>query len=40
MRMLLVYAHIAQSVEVHGAEEAKHARQRRRIPITRAPADL
>jgi hypothetical protein len=40
MRMVLVYAHIAQAVEVHGPDEPKHARQRQRIPITRAPADL
>ncbi len=40
MRLLLAYPHIAQAVEVHGPDEAKHARSRPRIPITRATADL
>ena len=40
MRMALSYAHVAQAIEVHGTDELKHARQRQRIPITRATADL
>jgi len=40
MRLALAYPHIAQSIEVHGPDEAKHTRARRRLPITRAPADL
>ena len=39
MRMALSYAHVAQSVEVHGPDEAKHARGRSRLPITNCPAD-
>lgn len=39
MRMALSYAHVAQSIEVHGPDEARHARSRMRIPITTCPAD-
>ena len=39
LRLALAYPHIAQAVEVQGPDEAKHARARARIPITRAPAD-
>ena len=40
MRLCLTYAHIAQAVEVQGPDEVKHAINRRRLPITAAPADL
>lgn len=40
MRLALAYPHIAQAVEVQGPDEAKHARARQRIPLTRATADL
>ncbi len=40
MRLLLAYPHIAQAVEVQGPDEAKHARARPRLPLTRATADL
>lgn len=40
MRLCLTYAHIAQAIEVQGPDEGKHAINRRRLPITAAPADL
>jgi hypothetical protein len=40
MRMCLTYAHIAQAIEVQGPDEAKHAINRRRLPILACPADL
>lgn len=40
MRLALAYPHIAQAVEVQGPDEARHARARKRIPFTRATADL
>lgn len=40
MRLCLTYAHIAQAVEVQGPDEVKHAINRRRLPITAAPAHL
>lgn len=39
MLMALTYAHIAQSIEVQGPDEAKHTLARQRIPIVRATAD-
>jgi hypothetical protein len=40
MRLTLSYAHVALAVEVQGPDEAKHAVNRQRLPISRAPADL
>ena len=40
MRLCLTYAHIAQAIEVQGPDEVKHAINRRRLPISVAPADL
>lgn len=40
MRLCLTYAHIAQAIEVQGPDEVKHAINRRRLPITAAPADI
>lgn len=40
MLLALSYAHIAQAEEVQGPDEARHARARPRVPITRATADF
>lgn len=40
MQMALTHAHIAQSIEVQGPDEARHALSRKTLPITRAPADI
>jgi hypothetical protein len=39
MLLTLAYAHVALAVEVQGPDEARHARSRIGVPITRAPAD-
>jgi hypothetical protein len=39
MLLALSYAHIALAVEVQGSDEAKHGINRRRVPISFAPAD-
>jgi hypothetical protein len=39
MRLTLSYAHVALAVEVQGPDEAKHAINRQRLPISQAPAD-
>jgi hypothetical protein len=39
MLLTLSYAHVALAVEVQGPDEAKHAINRQRLPISRAPAD-
>jgi hypothetical protein len=39
MRLILSYAHIALAIEVQGPDEARHAINRPRLPISRAPAD-
>jgi hypothetical protein len=39
MLLTLAYAHVATAIEVQGPDEAKHAINRQRLPITRAPAD-
>lgn len=39
MHLTLSYAHVALAVEVQGPDEAKHAVNRQRLPISRAPAD-
>lgn len=39
MLLALSFAHIAMAVEVQGPDEAKHAINRQRLPISRAPAD-
>ncbi|WP_340589096.1 hypothetical protein [Erythrobacter alti] len=39
MRMALSYAHVAQAIEVQGPDEDRHARSRKRLLITSAPAD-
>ena len=40
MLLTLSYAHIALAIEVQGPDEARHAINRSRLPITRAPADM
>jgi hypothetical protein len=40
MALALAYAHVALAIEVQGPDEAKHAINRQRLPISRAPADL
>ncbi len=40
MLLSLAYAHVASAIEVHGADEAKHAINRRALRITAAPADI
>lgn len=37
--LTLSFAHVALAVEVQGPDEAKHAINRQRLPISRAPAD-
>jgi hypothetical protein len=39
MLLTLSYAHVALAVEVQGPDEAKHAINRQRLPISHAPAD-
>jgi hypothetical protein len=39
MRLALAHAHNANAIEVQGPDEAKHALNRQRLPISRAPAD-
>lgn len=39
MLLTLSYAHVALAVEVMGPDETKHAINRQRLPIFRAPAD-
>jgi selenocysteine lyase/cysteine desulfurase len=39
MRLALAHAHNAQAIEVQGPDEAKHAINRQRLPISRATAD-
>ena len=39
MDLMLAFAHIALAVEVQGEDEVRHARDARRLTITRAPAD-
>lgn len=39
MLLTLSYAHVALAVEVMGPDETKHAINRQRLPISRAPAD-
>ena len=40
MQLTLSYAHVAMAVEVQGPDEAKHAINRKRLPISHAPADI
>jgi hypothetical protein len=37
--LTLSFAHVALAIEVQGPDEAKHAINRQRLPISRAPAD-
>lgn len=37
--MALTFAHVALAVEVHGADEPRHAAMRECMRITRSPAD-
>ena len=39
MDLVLSFAHLAMAVELHKDQEAKHARDRHFLRITRAPAD-
>jgi len=39
MLLALSFAHISPSVAILGADDERHAQSRRRLPITRAPAD-
>jgi hypothetical protein len=40
MLLAMAYAHVALAIEVQGPDEAKHAINRQRVPISRAPADI
>ncbi len=39
MKLVLSFGHVAMAVELHRDEEAKHAKNRPFMRITRAPAD-
>ena len=39
MLLALTFAHVANAEDVQGPDEARHAINRRRLPITAAPAD-
>lgn len=39
MNLMLSLAHVSLAVEIQAGEEARHARMRERMVITRAPAD-
>jgi hypothetical protein len=38
--LTLAFAHVANAQDVQGPDEARHAINRRRLPITAAPADM
>jgi hypothetical protein len=40
MLLALSYAHVALAIEVQGADETKHGINRKRVPISFAPADV
>jgi hypothetical protein len=40
MNLVLSYAHVALAVEVQGGDEAKHAKWRPRMVLTRTPAGV
>lgn len=39
MQLMLAFPHVMMAVEVHGADEPRHAQYRSYMKITRAPAD-